>query len=88
MTETLNTRQRADLVAMQDLPRCAAELLAWRKRGTLPEDAFLRQVAAVWAEEDIVDGALQQAEYTVTMLALRQVAGTATSAAPQEGQSE
>lgn len=71
-----NARLTAEAVASQDLPRCAAEILAWRKTGVLAEDALTRQVAAVWEQ---AGDALpeQQAENTITLLALRRVAGLA-----------
>lgn len=70
----LNARQQAEAVTNQDLPRCAAEILDWRKTGKLADDALLREVAMVW--EDAGDSMPeQQAENTVVLLALRRVAG-------------
>ena len=69
-----NVRQRAEEVALQDLAQCAQEILAWRRGKGLPDDALLRQVAAVWEEAgDTLPE--QQAENTVILLALRHVAG-------------
>lgn len=70
----INARQQADAVAEQDLARCAAEILDWRRTGLLADDALVRQVAAVW-ERAGETAPEQQAENTVILLALRCVAG-------------
>lgn len=71
-----NSRRDAEAVAMQDLERCAAEILDWRKAGRLADDALTRKVAAVWERDgDVLPE--QQAENTIVLLALRQVASRA-----------
>lgn len=74
-----NARSKAESLATQNLAQCAAEVLAWRKTGILADDAHVRRVAAAWAEAGD-SSPEQQAENTVVLLALRQVAGHAQAA--------
>lgn len=73
-TPVPNERLDAEAIALRDLPRCAAEILDWRKTGRLADDALTREVAEVWKRGgDLLPE--QQAENTIVALALRQVAG-------------
>lgn len=56
-----------------NLAACAAEIMAWRRRGVLP-NGHVRHAAGL-VPPDRKDDALQLVEYEVTVLALQQVAG-------------
>jgi hypothetical protein len=70
--QVVTGKQAAIAVARTDLPRCARDVLTWRRTGKLPDDALLHQVAAAWA--GIGDDDLQQAEGLVVALALESAA--------------
>jgi hypothetical protein len=73
-----SAQRSAEQIAMQDLPRCAEELLEWQRSGALREDSLLREVAESWARAGEAQP-LRMAELTVTRLALLRAAKTRTA---------
>ena len=73
-----SVQRSAEQIALQDLPRCAEELLEWQRSGALREDSLLREVAESWARVGEVQP-LRMAELTVTRLALVRLAKTRTA---------
>lgn len=67
-----SSRQSATDLARANLSKCAREVLHWRRKATLPDDATLRLVAA--ALDSTFDDALHQAEDLVVRLALEAAA--------------
>lgn len=78
-SEYQRAQRSAAQIALQDLARCAEELLEWQRSGALREDSLLREVAESWARTGEVQP-LRMAELTVTRLALVWVAKTSVGA--------
>ncbi len=74
-TEALAIRRMAAAFVTANLTACAADVLKWRKRAVLPEDAKLREAALV-LEPTYPDDALQQAEELVITLSLELAASS------------
>ena len=69
----MNAHSRARVMIEDHPGDCAREVLAWRRTGTLPDDAKLREVGKIYSEEGFSDE-LQQAEQAVCKVALERMA--------------